>query len=152
MTEFVLRHHGVKGQKWGVRRKVQKAGLAANRVLNSNRQKSQQKAQALYDKNVRRSNLNPAKYVYASNYVKARNQGQTHDQAVRSTRTALNLSKVAAVALASPLVAEKGSQIVNKLSREITRPENIRKGKNIIQAIKRSPIRYVNGRAMQNVI
>lgn len=33
-----------------------------------------------------------------------------------------------------------------------TSPESIRRGKNIIQAIKRSPIRYVDGKKMTNIV
>lgn len=33
-----------------------------------------------------------------------------------------------------------------------TSPESIRRGKNIIQAIKRSPIRYVDGKKITNIV
>jgi uncharacterized protein (UPF0303 family) len=55
---------------------------------------------------------------------------------------------VTAGIMAKPAIS-KAAKAAGKAARN---PENIRRAKNVVQALKRSPIRYVDGSKMKNVI
>lgn len=144
----VLQHAGVKGMKWGViRKKIQTAGRAHNR-------KRSEKIKAANAKfHEKRKNKPRYKRIY--NAQLKRNKGnhektvsQIRSATARTNRTLLINGAIAA----SPFIKAAGKTVVRKAAKMASDPANIRRGKNIIQAIKRSPIRYVDGKAMTNVV
>jgi hypothetical protein len=148
-----LQHYGVKGMKWGViRNKVQKSVKAHVKKRNA-------KERATLDK-YHEKRINKSKsYKQAYNRRTKGEKGKTparHYAAVRSIKAQNDKVKRAVIlktaALAAPLVMDKGRKLASKASDFASNPDNIRKGKNIIQAIKRSPIRYVDGKKMTNVV
>ena len=153
LEEF-LQHHGVKGMKWGVRRAVSKAGKALNKNMNNRRAKQEAKLSAYHEK---RKNSKVYKLNY--NYYKKQAKGtpeQKHKRAVMNVARD-NYHKKIMLGMALTPVASKSFQVAGKalvkgVHKAATSPEAVRAGKNIINAVKRSPVRVVDGATMKNVV
>ena len=153
LDEF-LQHHGVKGMKWGVRRAVSSAGKALNRNMNKRRARETESLGRYHEK---RKNSKVYKLNY--NYHKKRAKGtpeQKHMRAVANVRReSFNKKVMLGMALtpaASKSVQIAGKALVKGVAKVATSPEAIRAGKNVINAIKRSPVRVVDGKTLKNVI
>jgi hypothetical protein len=143
--EETIQHHGVKGMHWGVRGKVQKA-------VKAHRAKQNQRVLDYHEKN-------KGKKAYKKLYSHNSKRYKSHLAAARKTReqvAAIHRQRaVIATKLAVGLVAANRHGIakgVNSAKNAVKNPDNIRKAKNVAQALKRSPIRYVDGSKMKNVI
>jgi hypothetical protein len=112
------------------------------------REKQKVKVQAYHEKH-------KANNTYKKLYDKHKAKGKAHLEAAKNAmvqhlkvqRARVKLGVHVAVA-ASPLLV-KGAKAAHKVA---TNPDNIRKAKNVAQAMKRSPIRYVDGKKMANVV
>jgi hypothetical protein len=144
--EEFLTHYGVKGMKWGVVRskirKVVKARRAKQnkQVLDRHEKNKDKKTyKKLYSQNSKR---------YKSHLGAARKtQEQLADRNRKKVALALSVGTRVAIA-ASPQI----KRATNAAANAARNPDNIRKAKNVVQAMKRSPIRYVDGKKMTNVI
>jgi hypothetical protein len=143
--EDTIQHHGVKGMHWGVRKKVQKM-VKAHRVKQNKKvldrhekHKDKKTYKKLYEGNSKR---------YATHLAAAR---KTQQQVAEINRQRVKLAATAAL-LVAPHVAPHIAKATNAASKVASNPDNIRKAKNVAQALKRSPIRYVDGKKMKNVI
>lgn len=144
--EDILLHYGVKGMKWGVvRSKIQK-------TVKARRAKQNKKVLERHEK---LKNNKTYKKLHAQNSKRyktelgAARQSQRQLAEIRRNKTALALAVATkATILSAPLIL-KGMDSVADAARN---PDNIRRAKNVVQAMKRSPIRYVDGKKMKNVI
>lgn len=166
MTEE-LQHYGVKGMKWGVRRKsggskkpkkptrrqVRKAkdrkvaeDVKAKKI---SRREGRERILNNYHDSKKKGILNAG---YRNDYRNGRNSGLSHKNAIIQARVSQQASLAMTMlpgAIGTAGMAARGSYL---LSRKYVTPDNIRKGKNFVQAMKRSPFRYVDGNQMSNVI
>lgn len=143
-----LKHYGVKGMKWGViRSKIQK-------VNKSHIKKRNIKEKASLEKYHEKNKNNPK---YKKAYKKHSSETKTQVAAIRRTRNEMkkqnadSKKRIETIVVSSVVIA-KGVTATALVARSLATPSNIRRGKNIVQAIKRSPIRYVDGSKMKNVI
>lgn len=148
--EETLQHHGVKGMHWGVRKQIKqvvKAHRAAQR--------------AKLDK-YHAAKSDHAGYQILYKRRLARNGGN-HHAAIRDARDTLRKRRtqnaiiagklaVGVAGLASPYLKPHVKKAANAAAKAARNPDNIRKAKNVVQAMKRSPIRYVDGKKMTNVV
>lgn len=144
----ILLHFGVKGMKWGVvRSKIQKAGRAYNRKQSDKRKA----ANAKYHE--KRKSRPSYKAAYKTQLKRTKGD---HEKAVTILRTQNAKQKRALIGMTlvqtSPFLIKNGKKLARKAAKAAANPENIRRGKNIVQALKRSPIRYVDGKTMTNVV
>jgi hypothetical protein len=143
--EDILQHHGVKGMHWGARKRIQA-------VVKAHRARQNQKILDYHEKNKNKKlykrlyNFNSRRY--ASHLAAAR---KTKEQVHRVHKQRATLATAVAihVAAANYHHLAKGAKVIGKAAQN---PDNIRRAKNVVQAIKRSPIRYVDGKAMKNVV
>lgn len=139
LVEEILQHAGIKGMKWGIRKKIQKAGRGLGRKLSANRKAKIEKQHKYHEKN-----KNKKSYSRKYNLNLKLSKGN-HNKAVALTVSQARSSRNTKIILAT-IVAAKAAKIV------ASRPESVRMGKNIVQAFKGSPLRYVNGSKFKNVI
>lgn len=139
----ILLHFGKKGMKWGVRKaikghvKKRKAKQKATLDKYHEKKKGKKTYTRMYNKNFKKTKGNHYKSVRNTrNVIRARNRS----------------AAIKIVAATAPIAIKHGSVIVKSMHGMATSPQAVRTGKNIIQAAKRSPIRYVDGRKMTNVI
>lgn len=146
MTE--LKHYGVKGMKWGVRKAGQnvksavvKTGKAISR---HNKKRHARNIKVLTD----RHNKYMSNKKYAKDYNKALKRTNNKHQAMRTAQILRRnrSNRNAKVALRLGIVGASAA------SKFLTKPETIRAGKNFVQAMKNSPIRYVDGSSFTNVV
>jgi hypothetical protein len=143
--EETLQHHGVKGMHWGVRKKVQ-------RMVKAHRAKQNKKVLDYHEKNKNKKLYKKVYEMHSKRYkthLAAARKTKDHVQSIHKQRALAATALAVHVAAANSHHIAKGAKAVGKAARN---PENIRKAKNVVQAIKRSPIRYVNGAAMKNVV
>lgn len=145
-TEDILQHVGVKGMKWGVRRKERnvknrkiKADIKSGKV-----DKSTGKAQMLnnYHKSKKKGILNA---TYQNDYQQARTAGVPHLKAVSRAKISSRASNAMILGMGAVGVTGLAGQGAGAAYRKATSPEAIRAGKNIINAVKKSPIRHFEG-------
>lgn len=141
----ILQHHGTKGMHWGVRKRIQA-------VVKAHRARQNKQILAYHDKH-KNKKLYKRLYQIQSKrhktHLAAARKAQQQVKAIQTQRAKLAMG---AATMAAPVIAThlaKGAQAVNKA---VHNPDNIRRGKNLVQAIKRSPIRYVDGSKMKNVV
>lgn len=144
--EETLQHHGVKGMHWGVRKKVQK-------MVKEHRAKQNKRLLESHDKLVKKNKTYKKLYAHNSKRYKTHLGAvqKAHMQLGQLRRQRAHLIGTAAV-LAAPHLLPHVAKATNAAANAARNPENIRKAKNVAQALKRSPIRYVNGKEMKNVI
>jgi hypothetical protein len=128
--EETLQHHGVKGMHWGVHKKVKQ-------MVKNHRAKQNKRVLEAHDK------LHKRNKTYKKLYEQNSKRYKTHLTAARKAQVQLKAIQRSKVQMA------EAAKVVGKAA---SNPDNIRKAKNVAQALKRSPIRYVNGAAMKNVI
>ena len=163
MTE--LKHYGVKGMKWGVRKardvvRTQKAKHAERVKKYDANVKA--KAEAHYEKN---KNKRSYKRMHASNLKELERKHKNNPskdvktlakiQTRREFREIKTRKAIAGALIVSQLVQADilyGENRTGKFVNKMMSPDNIRSGKNIMQAAKRSPVRYVDGKKIKNVV
>lgn len=150
VLEDILQHHGVKGMKWG--KYTAKVKNAVKSHVKAHRAKQNQKVLDHHEKN-------KEKKTYKKLYEHNSKRYKTHLQAARKTREQVAaINKQRAIIATKIAVGVAGAQRHNiakaakVVSKAATNPDNIRRAKNVVQAVKRSPIRYVDGKAMKNVV
>lgn len=156
--EEVLQHHGVKGMKWGVRKLTD----TINKRTTKRIARLKEGADKYHEKN---KNKRVYKKLYSRNLKKfekryANKPGKDADMmaklAAREHIRKVKLGKInAGITLASyAAVADStmGRNYTGRLLKKVTSPEAIRAGKNVINAIKRSPVRNVDGASFTNVV
>ena len=92
LDEF-LEHHGVKGQKWGIRKQKPTLGLARRSVNTGTVSAPQQSSTSKYTRNAKKR-----KGYSAKDYSKYRKQGMSHTQAISAAKKSRK-KKIAAVAI-----------------------------------------------------
>ena len=146
----MLQHHGVKGMKWGVRRSAAQLRKSVKTHIKKRNAKEKKILDEYHEKRSQKSNS----YKRAYN-TQLKKQG-SHYAAVRKLKKqrdeARNYVIKKAVIMASPLIIQGGQKAASKFYDFATDPATVRAGKNIVQAMKNSPIRYVDGDAMTNVV
>ena len=160
-----LQHYGVKGMKWGVRRSKEQLSKARKKVGDHFRARARKKNERLKKIADKYHEKNKGKRTYKKHYQRnlqkfeKRGYKSAHHEAVLQTRREVRAAKRAIVysvtSIAAPAVASLavgGMKTAGKLYRNTVTPENIRRGKNVIQAMKNSPIRYVDSKMMKNII
>lgn len=140
-VDDILKHAGIKGMKWGVRKSVSNAGKAVKGQANKNRAKSRTLVASRHEKYM-------SNKKYARDY--SRSLKRTGNK-LTAMRTAQHLRRnrngvITRAALSAGLL---GASNAYKFA---TKPETIRAGRNLVQAAKKSPIRYVDGSTLSNVI
>jgi hypothetical protein len=144
--EETLQHHGVKGMHWGIHKKVKQ-------MVKNHRAKQNKRVLEAHDK------LHKRNKTYKKLYEQNSKRYKTHLTAARKAQVqlkAIQRSKVQMAVGAGLMLAPHLAPHVGKAAKVVgkaaSNPDNIRKAKNVAQALKRSPIRYVNGAAMKNVV
>lgn len=148
-SEDILQHYGKKGMKWGVRKRIQETGRNINRSLNERRAKKNAKLKerlnAYHDKRKGEKKYQ-SQYNQAIRRYKDKDKG--HLRAVARVRQATTQNRVNNLALTaailSPTLIGLGNMATSSARKFATNPENIRRGKNIILAMKRSKFRYAD--------
>lgn len=138
LDEFI-QHAGVKGMKWGVRKKITQV---SKKIDESN--------QRLHDKKMSKSK----KYqkTYAKHLKKTKGDAAKAQNLSVDKHRAKQLKRVERAIKLTPAAVAAGKIIVSGVRSAATSPQAIRAGKNIVQAMKGSPLRYVDGASMKNVI
>jgi hypothetical protein len=143
--EETLQHHGVKGMHWGTRKRIQQ-------VVKAHRAKQNQKVLDYHEKN-------KAKKTYKRLYDMNAKRFKTHLGAAKKTQQQIKAIQIqrarmviGAAGLAAPHLAPHVAKAANAVNKAAHNPDNIRKAKNVVQALKRSPLRYVDGSKMKNVV
>lgn len=131
----VLQHFGVKGMRWGVLRP---------RIATSVKTRKAHTKASL--EKFHESNQNKKSYKKA--YKKYSKRSKDHLTAVKKARKHVVQSRAKKINFAL-----KTAAVLTPLAaRQLTKPENIRRGKNLYEAFKGSPIRYVDGSKFTNVV
>ena len=133
-----LQHAGVKGMKWGVRKKV---AAKVGTFVKERKAKKEAKINDYHEKN-------KGKKLYGMMYRS--HKYSTKDPLERKRLAMMDTRQTKAGLASAGVKAAIGVSLV--AARAATRPENIRKAKNLVQAMKGSPIRYVDGKTMTNVV
>lgn len=147
----IVQHYGVKGMRWGVRRTKAQLQKAAKGHIKRRNAKERKKLDDYHEKKMAKNDG----YVRAYKHLREK-KNTKHYAAVRKIRDGAiaqrnNLLGQAAV-IASPFIMNRGAIAAKQLYNFSTDPVNVRRGKNIVQAVKRSPLRYVDGKTMTNVV
>ncbi len=137
-----LQHYGIKGMRWGVSRT--KSQIRASKM-------SKKEKAALDKYHESRKNKTSYQKAYKNQFKKTKNHYEAVKQ-VSKHQTVKTVMGARAAIMMSPLLLDQGAKIYRGIKHATMNPDNIRKGKNVIQAIKRSPIRYVDGSKMKNVV
>lgn len=150
MDDSNLQHHGVLGMKWGVRK--------ADRKAANKRVKADVKSGKITKKQGRQKkadNYHKSKgdmSIYKRSYQQSLGKGNTHRVAMRDAKIGARLSKVAIAATVIIHGGEVAARHTAKAVKKVATPENIRKGKNVIQAAKGSKFRYADANQMTNLV
>lgn len=162
----VIQHFGVKGMKWGVKRAKSQLSKAGKGVRNHLRAKAKKKndrlikiADKYHEKN---KNKRIYKRQYERNLKRFEKRGKykdPHRRAVLQTRRDVANAKRAILysltPIAAPVVA-KGTVVGLKYAgaayRKTMTPSNVIAGKNILQAMKNSPVRYADVSKYKDII
>ncbi len=149
-SEDTLQHFGVKGMKWGVRKGQVKGAI--KKYAKNRREKANKKVLDYHEKNKENKTYKKlyesSSKRYKTHLGAATNAARRHGE-IKRARVQLG---VHAAVLASPVVSKALRTTVKAAHKVATNPDNIRKAKNVVQAMKRSPIRYVDGKKMTNVV
>lgn len=164
-----LKHWGVKGMKWGVRRSdKQLAKARGNKPKKSLKKRIGDVARARIRKKTAQMTKIADKYhekhknkgVYKRQYE--RNLKKTkgdHRKAVLQTRNDIRNAQTAVLRSTSPIWgpavakgAVLGLRYAGSAYRSVATPSNIIKGKNVIMAMKNSPIRYADISKYKDII
>jgi hypothetical protein len=149
--EDTLEHHGVKGMKWGHHKK---AVAKIKSIAKEHRAKQNKRALEAHDKLVEK-NHKAYKKLYEHNSKRYKTHLGAAKKSLRQLRD-IQRSKVQTAVgvglMAAPHVAPHVAKAAKAVAKAATKPENIRRAKNVVQAVKNSPIRYVDGKAMKNVV
>lgn len=143
--EETLQHHGVKGMHWGTRKRIQQ-------VVKAHRARQNEAVLKYHEKNKNKKlysrlyNMNSKRY---KTHLAAAKKTVSQIREVRKQQIGLGIS---AAGLAAPHLAPHIAKAANAVNKAAHNPDNIRKAKNVVQALKNSPIRYVDGKKMKNVI
>jgi len=131
---------------WGVRKKLGK-------MVKEHRAKQNKKMLESHDKLVKKNKTYKKLYAHNSKRYKTHLGAvqKSHMQLRQIHKQRVHLAASAAI-LAAPHLAPHIAKGVNAAQKAAQNPDNIRKAKNVVEAIKRSPIRYVDGKKMKNVI
>lgn len=144
----ILEHAGVKGMKWGVVKTRAVNGIKTH--IKKSNAKSRVKDEKFHEK---KKNNKAYKKVYNSNLKKSKGN---HKTAIAKTRKQYNQKKrilaMTVTAKTLPAAVTTGKIIVAASKAYAKSPQGIRKGKNIVNAMKGNPLRYVDGAAMRNVV
>lgn len=144
----IMLHAGVKGMKWGVV-KTRAVKSIKGHIKKSNA-KSRVKDEKFHEK---KKNNKKYKKVYNANLKAAKGN---HKKAIARTRSAyVQRKRVMALTVTAktlPAAVTTGKIIVAASKAYAKSPQGIRKGKNIVNAMKGNPLRYVDGAAMRNVV
>lgn len=164
-VDNTLQHYGVLGMKWGKRKgkltnnPVDKAvrALQTKRFRKDRPNPVDKALRSMVDKSNKKKSAAAAKYhdknknkgVYKKLYSKnlKRFEGKhddAHTKAVIETRRQIGKTK-ALLAVGAMVAARSAYQ-------KTVTPENIKRGKNVILAAKRSPIRYTDASKYKDVI
>lgn len=157
-TEELLKHHGIKGMKWGVRRDKKRAAINTYKKTKSEIKadyKSGKIKKSVYKERIREAQHKRnmvTSFVYKNSYAISKSKGLNHVTARSHARTDLAIVNGLKAGVTAYAITSIAAPAVGAGARLAANPATIRAGKNIIQAMKGSPIRYVDGRTMQNVI
>lgn len=137
--------------KWGVRQKIANTVKARQRKVNK---RYNEVADKYHEKN---KNKKVYKKHYQRNLKIARGN---HRRAVMNTRSEIRNVKMAIAFSVASIASSKNARIgaagLASLSgvayRKVASPENIRRGKNVILAMKKSPVRYADVSKYKDII
>jgi hypothetical protein len=139
----VIKHYGKKGMKWGVRKKVTKA--IKGHITKRNK-KEKAKLEKYHEKK-----KNSARYKKLYNKTNSKKSHLARVREVRNYEKTLNTVIAANIGIhAGPAIAAGGAIVARKAHKIVTDPENIRRGKNLILAMKREKYRYANASKFKN--
>lgn len=143
--DHALQHYGVKGMKWGVRRTKEQLSKSAKSGVQTYKKKRKESLDKYHDKK-----RNKKRYIrdYEKHFKKTNDHYKSVSRA-RGTATNRNIKRGV---VATPAVLYTGLVAARTFHLLTTDPEAVMAGKNIVQAFKDSPIRYVDGAKMTNVI
>jgi hypothetical protein len=166
--EVVLQHYGVKGMKWGKRKLSEKlADVKAQGAARKERIKSDANTARRRKKGeITRKQANEERWAsfhkeqsvnkhYKKSYDKLKSKGMDDKKAMRRAYNQVLARKKAQRALMTKVAVGgiAAGKVGIKVGKSLaSNPDVIMKGKNLVQAMKRSPIRYVDGKKMKNVI
>lgn len=156
----ILQHFGVKGMHWGKRLKARGAARKERIKSDADTVRRRKKGE------ITRTQAKDEKWQsfhkeqsnnkhYKKEYDRLKAKGIDDKKAMRAAYQVAQTRKKANIQLAvtATVVGLKFANAGVKIGKEAANnPDNIRKAKNVAQALKRSPVRYVDGSKMKNVI
>jgi hypothetical protein len=157
--EDVLKHYGALGMKWGRRKqrneRLKELGRAKKETVRKLKRKEITRKQAKQEMIDNLHKYTKGNKYYDKEYSIRVKQGQSHNRAVRGAHRRVKVVKASKIKIgvaAAIIGAKVGSTIVKKSYNVAISPESIRMGKNIMMAAQRSPLRYVDGSKMTNIL
>ena len=155
---YDLEHAGVKGMKWGVRKAkttntkttLQKVG----KVLGERNARKAPKRDAYHDKKMKSSKMYKRIYEATPSIHSVKGRDRIRQQSAKSQYRALQIN-VAAMVVGGTLAvasAPQGQMAIKAVSNFVISGQSQKIGKNVLNAVTGSPLRYVNAADMKNIV
>lgn len=149
----VIEHYGVKGMKWGVRKKVGKAVEKTTIAVGKQIKKRRDKQDAYHDKRMKSSKA--YKLVYEGTLpTVSRGRDRKRQKAAKATYRGLQ-ANVAMMVVGGALAAassKNGQRAIKAVSNFVVSGQAQKIGKNVLNTVMGNPLRYVNAENMKNIV
>ena len=149
----IVEHYGVKGMKWGVRKKVGKAVEKTTIAVGKQIKKRRDKQDAYHDKRMKSSKA--YKLVYEGTLpTVSRGRDRKRQKAARATYRSLQIN-LASMVVGGALAAassKNGRKAIKTVSNFVVSGQAQKIGKNVLNTVMGNPLRYVNAENMKNIV
>ena len=149
----IIEHYGVKGMKWGVRKKVGNAVEKTTIAIGKKIKKSRDKKDAYHDKKMKSSKTYKLVYEGTPPTV-SKGRDRKRQKAARATYRGLQLNVATMVVGGTLAVAgsKNGQKAIKSASNFVVSGQAQKIGKNVLNTVIGNPLRYVNAENMKNVV
>ena len=155
---YDLEHYGVKGMKWGVRKKVsdglKKIGGSVKSTVAEGIVEQRAKDDAFHDKKMMRSKTYKLLYKTSPRTIDGNGRDRVRQKAAKASYRAMQRSIVTmTLSLAvDAALTNSGQKAIRSVSDFVITGQAQKIGKNVLNTVTGSPLRYVNAENMKNVV